>query len=84
MPQGQVHLPRYKRTKLHKLEDKKVQGGGDKDQAGELGDAPDQQLLEVQEVTRVDNFLRASSGDSASETRHEKSLNLSINQILWI
>ena len=29
---------------------KKVEGGGDKDQAGELGDTPDQQPLEVHEV----------------------------------
>ena len=47
---------------------KKVDGGGDKDQARELGDTPDQQQLEVHEVTRGDNFPRASSGESASET----------------
>ena len=38
---------------------KKVEGRGDKDQAGELGDTPDQHQLEVHEVT---------SGGSASET----------------
>ena len=63
---------------------KKVEGGGDKDQAGELGDTPDQQQLEVHEVTREDNFQRASSGESASETCCRSSCWTAIReQSLW-